>query len=114
MPDINTVSLSGVLTAGVETHRKADLEVARFYNDVEGAGDNRPKGNSKVVAFDDNARLAEENVYEGLRLTKVEYGGGTAIAYTYDAVGNRTAMKVATGPGRSFLPLILKGSSGGW
>ena len=42
MADINIVSLSGVLTSPVETARAKDVPVARFYIDVEGAGDQRP------------------------------------------------------------------------
>jgi YD repeat-containing protein len=33
--------------------------------------------------------------YDSLnRLTKVSYGNGTVIAYTYDAAGNRTQMRI--------------------
>jgi len=60
MSDINTVSLSGVLTANVESSRSKDLSIARFYIDVEGAGDKRPCGNFKIVAFAEWAELAKK------------------------------------------------------
>ena len=70
MSDINTVSLSGVLTADVESSRSKDLSVARFYIDVEGAGDKRPFGNFKIVAFAEWAELAKK-LSEGDRVILV-------------------------------------------
>ncbi len=51
MADINTVSLSGVIASNVETSKSKGITVARFYIDVEGAGDSRQTGNFKIVAF---------------------------------------------------------------
>lgn len=58
MADINTVSLSGVVAGPVERARAKDVPVARFYLDVEGAGDGRPNGNFKAVAFGQEAEAA--------------------------------------------------------
>jgi len=49
MTDINTVSLSGVLVADVEMSKAKGISVARFFVDVEGAGDQRAWGNFKVL-----------------------------------------------------------------
>jgi len=70
MSDINTVSLSGVLTADIESSKSKDLSVARFYIDVEGAGDKRPFGNFKIVAFAEWAELAKK-LSEGDRVILV-------------------------------------------
>lgn len=70
MADINTVSLSGVLSTNVETSRAKGVPVARFFIDVEGAGDQRPKGNFKVVAFADLAEVARK-LSEGDRVVLV-------------------------------------------
>ncbi len=56
MIDINTVTLSGILADDVEISKAKDLSVARFYIDVEGAGEQKSCGNFKAVAFD---KLAE-------------------------------------------------------
>jgi single-stranded DNA-binding protein len=60
MADINTVSLSGVLTSEVQTSKAKGVPVARFFLDVEGAGDQRPRGNFKVVAFAEWAEAARK------------------------------------------------------
>lgn len=60
MADINTVSLSGVLTSDVETSKAKGVLVARLFIDVEGAGDQRTCGNFKVVAFDEWAEVARK------------------------------------------------------
>lgn len=70
MTDINTVSLSGVLTSNVETSKAKDVPVARFYIDVEGAGDQRAKGNFKIVAFGEWADAAKK-LSEGDRVVLV-------------------------------------------
>ncbi len=70
MPDINTVSLSGVLTGPVETSRAKDVSVARFHIDVQGAGDHRPSGSFKVVAFGEWADVAR-NLSPGDRVVLV-------------------------------------------
>jgi len=41
MAEFNTVCLSGVLRGKVEVYKKQGLQVARFFIDVEGAGDGR-------------------------------------------------------------------------
>ena len=58
MIDINTTTLSGVLTNDVETSKAKDLSVARFYLDVEGAGEQKSSGNFKAVAFEKLAEAA--------------------------------------------------------
>jgi single-stranded DNA-binding protein len=60
MNDINTVSLSGVLAGDVEMSKAKGVSVARFFIDVEGAGDQRTWGNFKVVAFDEWAEVAKK------------------------------------------------------
>lgn len=70
MTDINTVSLSGVLASAVETSKAKDVAVARFFIDVEGAGDKRAVGNFKVVAFAEWADVAKQ-LSEGDRVVLV-------------------------------------------
>lgn len=70
MTDINTVSLSGVLANNVETSKTKGIAVARFFIDVEGAGDKRAAGNFKVVAFAEQADMAKE-LAEGDRIVLV-------------------------------------------
>lgn len=70
MPDINSISLSGVLTSDVQTSKAKGVSVARFFIDVEGAGDRRPNGNFKVVAFADWAETAK-SLSEGDRVVLV-------------------------------------------
>ena len=60
MTDINTVSISGVLANDVETSKAKDVSVARFFIDVEGAGNKRAAGKFKVVAFAEQADVAKE------------------------------------------------------
>ena len=60
MHDINTVSISGVLASDIETSKAKDVAVARFFLDVEGAGNKRPAGKFKVVAFAEQAEVAKE------------------------------------------------------
>jgi single-stranded DNA-binding protein len=60
MTDINTVSLSGVLVADVEMSKAKGVSVARFFVDVESAGDQRAWGNFKVVAFAEWAEVAKK------------------------------------------------------
>jgi len=59
MNDINTVSLSGVLNSNVETAESKGIKIARFFLCVEGAGDQKPNGVFKVVAFAEWAELAK-------------------------------------------------------
>ena len=70
MTDINTVSLSGVLATNVETSKAKGIAVARFFIDVEGAGDKRAVGNFKVVAFAESADIARK-LAEGDRIVLV-------------------------------------------
>ena len=70
MTDINTVSLSGTVSSKVETSKAKGVSVARFYIDVEGAGDKRPYGNFKAVAFAEQADAAGE-LSEGDRVVLV-------------------------------------------
>ena len=70
MNDINTVSISGVLASNVETSKAKDVAVARFFIDVEGAGDKRASGKFKVVAFAEQADVAKE-LAEGDRIVLV-------------------------------------------
>ena len=70
MTDINTVSLSGVLASNVETSKAKGLAVARFFIDVEGAGDKRAVGNFKIVAFAEWADIAKK-LSEGDRIVLV-------------------------------------------
>jgi hypothetical protein len=70
MTDINTVSLSGIVASKVETSKAKEVSVARFYVDVEGAGDKRSYGNFKVVAFAEQADMAKE-LAEGDRIVLV-------------------------------------------
>ena len=70
MTDINTVSLSGVLASNVETSKAKGIAVARFFIDVEGAGDKRAVGNFKVVAFAEWADIAKQ-LSEGDRIVLV-------------------------------------------
>ena len=70
MTDINTISLSGVLASDVETSEAKDIAVARFFIDVEGAGDKRATGNFKIVAFAEQADVAKE-LAEGDRIVLV-------------------------------------------
>jgi hypothetical protein len=70
MTDINTVSLSGIVASEVETSKAKDVSVARFYVDVEGAGDKGAYGNFKVVAFAEQADMAKE-LAEGDRIVLV-------------------------------------------
>ena len=70
MTDINTVSLSGIVASKVETSKAKNVSVARFYVDVQGAGNNRPCGNFKVVAFAEQADMAQE-LAEGDRIVLV-------------------------------------------
>jgi len=70
MTDINTVSLSGVLATNVETSKAKDVAVARFFIDVEGAGDKRAIGNFKVIAFAEWADIAKQ-LSEGDRIVLV-------------------------------------------
>ena len=70
MTDINTVSLSGIVASKVETSKAKNISVARFYVDVQGAGDKRPYGNFKVVAFAEQADMAKE-LAEGDRIVLV-------------------------------------------
>ena len=58
MTDINTVSLSGILSGDVETSKGKGVSVARFFIDVEGAGGQRPCGIFKIVAFAEWADVA--------------------------------------------------------
>ena len=51
MAEINTVSLSGVVSGDVEIKKTKDMEVARFFIEVEGAGERRSHGKFMVVAF---------------------------------------------------------------
>jgi len=68
MAEFNTVWLSGVLTGDVDTYKKQGLQVARFYIDVEGAGDGRLQGNFKVVAFGNHAEVAMKDLQKGSRV----------------------------------------------
>lgn len=70
MTDMNTVSLSGVLSGDVETAESKGIKIARFFIDVEGAGDQRPCGIFKVVAFSDWAEAAK-NLSTGDRVVLV-------------------------------------------
>ena len=70
MTDINTVSLSGIVASNVETSKARNISVVRFYLDVQGAGDKRPSGNFKVVAFAEQADAAKE-LAEGDRIVLV-------------------------------------------
>ena len=70
MTDINTVSISGVLASNVETSKAKDVAVARFFVDVEGAGNKRASGKFKVVAFAEQADVAKE-LAEGDRIVLV-------------------------------------------
>lgn len=70
MVDINTVSLSGLIAGKVETSKAKGISVARFFIDVEGAGDKRTVGNFKVVAFAELADIARE-LSEGDRIVLV-------------------------------------------
>jgi single-stranded DNA-binding protein len=65
MAEFNTVCLSGVLSGDVETYKKQGLQVARFFVDVEAAGDSKPRGNFKIVAFGDTAEIAIRNLRQG-------------------------------------------------
>jgi len=51
MSDINSVSLSGVAVRKVEISEAKGFPVAQFYIDVEGGGQQRPKGKSQIVAY---------------------------------------------------------------
>jgi single-stranded DNA-binding protein len=68
MAEINTVCISGVLTRDVENHSRQGLQVARFFIDVEGAGDGRLCGNFKVVAFGRLAEAATKELEKGSRV----------------------------------------------
>jgi len=70
MSDINTVSLSGVLVGDVETAKAKGMSVARFFIEVEGAGDRSARGNFKAVAFAEWADVAK-NLSEGDRVVLV-------------------------------------------
>ena len=70
MTDINTVSISGVLASNVETSKAKDVAVARFFVDVEGAGNKKATGKFKVVAFAEQADVARE-LDEGDRIVLV-------------------------------------------
>ena len=70
MAEINTVSLSGILTSDVQTSKAKGLSIARFFIDVEGAGDKRPCGNFKAVAFAEWANIAKQ-LSEGDRVILV-------------------------------------------
>ena len=70
MTDINTVSISGVLASNVDTSKAKDVAVARFFVDVEGAGNKRATGKFKVVAFAEQADAAKE-LAEGDRIVLV-------------------------------------------
>ena len=51
-----------------------------------------------LVLFASLQTFAQTNTYEydaNNRLTKVTYGNGVTVAYSYDALGNRTSKKVA-------------------
>ena len=60
MAEINTVSLSGVLSSDVETSKAKGLTMAEFYIEVEGAGSQRPVGKFKVVAVAEWAEVAKK------------------------------------------------------
>ena len=62
--------MSGVLTSDVETSKAKGIAVARFFVDVEGAGDRRPCGNFKVVAFGEWVEVAKK-LSEGDRVILV-------------------------------------------
>ena len=70
MAEINTVSLSGVVSGDVEIRKAKDLEVARFFIEVEGAGERRSHGKFMVVAFAEWAEVARK-LSEGDRLVLV-------------------------------------------
>jgi len=53
--------------------------------------------------------FAQTYTYDNLnRLTKVVYGNGTTITYTYDALGNRISKKVVQGSGNSIDKVDIK------
>ena len=70
MNDINTVSLSGTLRTKVDISEYKGLNIARFFMDVEGAGDQKSSGNFKVVAFAELAEAAQ-NLTTGDRVVVV-------------------------------------------
>lgn len=70
MNDINTVSLSGTLRSKVDVSESKGLKIARFFIDVEGAGDQKSSGNFKVVAFAELAEAAQ-NLTTGDRVVVV-------------------------------------------
>jgi len=70
MVEINTVSLSGVVSGDVEIKKAKDMQVARFFIEVEGAGERRSHGKFMVVAFAEWAEVAKK-LTEGDRLVLV-------------------------------------------
>lgn len=70
MAEINTVSLSGVVSGDVEIRKAKDMEVARFFIEVEGAGERRSHGKFMVVAFAEWAEVAKK-LTEGDRIILV-------------------------------------------
>jgi len=70
MAEINTVSLSGVVNGDVEIRKAKDMEVARFFIEVEGAGERRSHGKFMVVAFAEWAEVARK-LSEGNRIVIV-------------------------------------------
>ena len=60
MTDINTVSLSGIVSGDVKISKPRGVSVARFYIETEGAGNPRTVGKFEIVAFAEWAEMTRE------------------------------------------------------
>lgn len=60
MADINSVSLSGIVAHKVEVSEAKGFPVAHFYIDVEGGGQQKPKGKFKIVAYAECVDVAKK------------------------------------------------------
>ena len=60
MTDINTVSLSGIVADDVKKSKSKGVSVARFFLEVQGAGNPRPVGKFEIVAFAEWAEMASK------------------------------------------------------
>ena len=106
MADINTVSLSGVVAGDVEIRKAKDMEVARFFIEVEGADERRSYGKFMVVAFATWAAVARK-LSEGTRIVIV----GVLLSYPAAAQASPGLMAFSISSNRETSPFGLSSTA---
>jgi hypothetical protein len=84
MSDINSVSLSGIVAHKVEISEAKGFPVAHFYIDVEGGGQQKPKGKFKIVAYAECVEVARKPSV-GDRILRCRVPGDTGCYPGQDA-----------------------------